>query len=103
MWMRLRLGPIPLEIMFVLAMLVVPMPMSALEQLVRMGVLIAFAHLQPYTDAISPAAHQKSNDGISGHSKRESATPKRGSTEKYAPERNLATAPRSLDSSARYS
>jgi hypothetical protein len=49
MWMRLRLGPIPLEIMFVLAMLVVPMPMSALEQLVRMRVLMAFAHLQPYT------------------------------------------------------
>jgi hypothetical protein len=44
-----KLGPIPLEIMFVLTMLVVQMPMSALEQLVRMGVLIAFAHLQPYT------------------------------------------------------
>lgn len=49
--MRVRLSPIPVEIMFVLVMFIVAMPVGVGQRLVRMRMFMSFAQVQPYADS----------------------------------------------------
>ena len=46
-FVRMRLGAVPIEVVFVPMMRVMPVPMRVIQWRMRVGVLVAFADMQP--------------------------------------------------------